>query len=70
MTMQKVFDIEIDKLTRSIENTITGDTFKTEVLRFSTKDFKLLKKSNWFFDWKAEANHPDTFVYKLVVCHS
>ena len=31
-------DIEIDKLTRSIENVITGDCFPTEILPLSKPD--------------------------------
>lgn len=64
---QQPFDIEIDKLTRSIENAITGDNFKTEVLELSLADIRKLKKAEWLFDWKAEAKQPDRKVYKLVI---
>ena len=67
MTKQKPFDIEIDKLTRSIENAITGDSFKTEILEVTVKDIKSLKESEWFFDWKAEAKGANNTVYKLVI---
>ena len=63
----KPFDIEIDKLTRSIENAITGDSFKTEVLELTPKDIKSLKKADWLFDWKAEAKQKDKSIYKLVI---
>lgn len=46
----KSIDIEIDKLTNSIENRISGDSFDTMVLDF-TKTEKGYKKTNWRFDW-------------------
>lgn len=70
MAKYKPFDIEIDKLTRSIENEITGDSFKTDVLELRTKDIKLLKKSDWLFDWKAEAKQSGKAVYKLVIVNN
>ena len=54
MTLNRQVNIEIDKLTRSIENAISGDSFKTEVLHLSAKDLKSFKKTAWLFDWKAE----------------
>jgi hypothetical protein len=67
MTSSKQIDIEIDKLTRSIENVITGDSFKTEVLLFSAKDLKQLKKTDWLFDWKSESSNKDKSIHKLVI---
>lgn len=67
MTKQREFRIEIDKLTRSIENAITGDSFKTEVLQLTSEDLKSLKKSEWLFNWKTEAKQLDRTVYKLVI---
>ncbi len=69
LTMAKhgPFNIKIDKLTRSIENAITGDSFKTEVLELTAKDIKSLKKSDWLFDWKAEAKQSDKTICKLVI---
>ena len=43
MAKHQPFDIEIDKLTRSIENAISGDSFKTEVLEFTLADIRKLK---------------------------
>lgn len=60
-------DIEIDKLTRSVENAISGDSFRTEVLEITPKDIKALKKTEWLFDWKAEAKDKGKSVYKLVI---
>jgi len=67
MAKQITFDIEIDKLTRSIENSITGDSFKTQVIELSPADIKYLKKSDWLFDWKAEAKETSKKIYKLVI---
>lgn len=48
-------DFVIDRLTNSIENTITGDNFQTEVSLFTIEDNKLcVKKNGWNFDWKIE----------------
>lgn len=67
MAKHKPFDIEIDKLTRSIENSITGDSFKTQVLELTSKDIKSLKKPDWLFDWKAAFKQSDKIVYKLII---
>lgn len=67
MTNSRPFDIEIDKLTRSIENAITGDNFKTEVLEVTRADIRKFKKSDWLFDWKAETKRQNVAVYKLVI---
>ena len=67
MARHQPFDIEIDKLTRSIENAISGDSFKTEILELTLTDIRKLKKEDWFFDWKSEAKSKDKNVYKLVI---
>ena len=44
-------DIEIDKLTHSIENVITGDSFPTEILSLSKPDLiHLTPKNAWKLD--------------------
>lgn len=61
-------EIEIDKLTNSIENVITGDCFKTEIIHISELDLKeISKKNKWLFNWKSEFKSPDRDVYKLVI---
>lgn len=61
-------DFEVDKLTRSIENVVTGDSFPTEVLQLTKSDVKILtKKNGWKFDWGKELNHLDREVYKLTI---
>lgn len=58
-------DFEIDKLTNSIENTITGEFFDTEVTRLYFNDRKQLKKHDWVFDWHKELNDTANEIYKL-----
>ena len=66
--IQSEIDIEIDKLTNSIENRITNDGFQTEVLILEKADLKhISKKNGWLFDWKAEFQLPDRNVYKLTI---
>ena len=50
-----IVDIEIDKLTNSIQNTISGDSFATDILRLTLNDIKqVTKKNGWNFNWKSE----------------
>jgi hypothetical protein len=65
--LQQLFSTEIDKLTRSIENAVTSDSFRTEVLELTTADIRKLRKTGWVFDWKSEAKKPDRKVYKLII---
>ena len=61
-------DIEIDKLTHSIENVVTGDIFPTEVLPLSkTELVHLTRKNGWKFDWKKEYQQSDRKVFKLTI---
>ena len=63
-----LLDFKIDKLTNSIENIISKDSFKTEVLPVSHKDLSsITKKNGWRFNWKSEFNDPERSVYKLVI---
>jgi hypothetical protein len=67
MAFHQPFDLEIDKLTRSIENAISGDSFKTEILEIAATDIRKLKKADWLFNSKSEAKLKDRKVYKLVI---
>lgn len=61
-------DFVIDKLTNSIENRITGDSFPTNVTHLTKADLKTVtKKNGWVFDWKLELNQPEREVYKLTI---
>jgi len=59
-------DFIIDKLTNSIENVITGDSFATEIKVLTRNDLKSIRKANgWLFNWRDEINEPAREVYKL-----
>lgn len=61
-------DFIVDRLTNSIQNTISGDTFQTEVSRFTMKDIKqTTKKNGWNFNWKSELDNDINEVYKLTI---
>ncbi len=60
-------EIEIDKLTNSIENVVSGDIFDTEVIQLFSKDTKQISKSNWQFNWQGQLKLVDREVYKLVI---
>ena len=64
-------DFIIDKLTNSIQNTISGDSFDTEVLRLTNADLKQVQKKNgWNFDWKVEFEDNKKEVFKLTISHN
>lgn len=45
--------IEIDKLTNSIENVVTGEVFATVVAPVAAADLKTTtKKNGWLFKWR------------------
>jgi hypothetical protein len=61
-------DFIVDKLTNSIENIQTGDSFPTNITLLSRADLKsVTKKIGWQFDWKFELNQPEREVYKLTI---
>jgi hypothetical protein len=61
----------IDKITDSILNTISGDSFQTEVSRLTSIDLKIItKNNNWNFDWKSEFNNIQKEVYKLTIVNN
>ncbi len=60
-------DIEIDKLTNSIENTVSGDIFDTEIFQLLPKEIKLIKKADWQFNWQEQIKFNDRETYKLVI---
>lgn len=67
----KGLEFVIDKITNSIENAVTGDSFQTEVSILTHSDLKLLSdKKLWVFDWKAELKDPKKEVFKLTIVHN
>jgi len=64
-------EFEVDKLTNSIENVVTGDSFATEISVVAQADLKLVtKKNKWQFDWKFEYKQPEREVYKLTIVNN
>jgi hypothetical protein len=64
-------DFEVDKLTYSIENIVTGDSFATDITIISISDLKtVIKKTGWQFDWKLELKQPERDVYKLTIVNN
>ena len=54
--------IEIDKLTNSIENATTGESFHTLFTKVKAKE---IKKIDWLFDWHLELKNKNYEVYKM-----
>jgi hypothetical protein len=65
--IKREVSVEIDKLTNSIENAISGDVFDTEFHRLTKSHKKQIKKRQWLFDWHAEISIKEREVYKLTI---
>ena len=64
-------DFIIDKLTNSIQNTISGDSFQTEVSILTKSDLKqVTKKNGWNFNWNQEFKNINREVYKLSIVNN
>jgi hypothetical protein len=64
-------DFVVDKLTNSIVNTISGDSFQTQISQFTTEDAKRIsKKDKWNFDWKSELKDNAKELYKLTIVNN
>jgi len=64
-------DFNIDKLTNSIENVVTRDSFRTEISLINHLDLKLVKKNQgWQFNWQNELKEPAREVYKLTIVNN
>ena len=64
-------DFEVDKLTDSIQNVVSGDSFATDITIISISDLKTVtKKNGWQFDWKLELRQPERDVYKLTIVNN
>ena len=68
MADKYIVSIEIDSLTDSIRNSISGDSFRTEVRRVNENDLKIISKKNgWKFNWGNEFKLKDRAVFKLII---
>jgi len=64
-------DIEIDELTNSIRNIVSGDSFPTDITRITISDLKTISTNNgWQFDWKLELKQPERDVFKLTIVNN
>lgn len=71
MNRKTGLDFDVDKLTNSIENVVTGDCFPTDITLITTNDLKTVtKKLGWQFDWKLEFKQPARDVYKLTIVNN
>ena len=64
-------DFIVDKLTNSIENVVTGDSFATEISILTANDLKTAtKKNGWLFNWRDEFKEPARDIYKLTIVNN
>ena len=64
-------DFIIDKLTNSIENVQSGDSFPTEVSLLTKAELKsIIKKNGWRFNWASEFKLPERDIYKLTIANN
>lgn len=64
-------DFIIDKLTNSIENVVTGDSFATDISVLTHSDLKTVSKKNgWLFNWRNEFKEPAKDIYKLTIVNN
>ena len=64
-------DFVVDKLTNSIENVVSGDSFSTDISLISnTTLMTATKKNGWAFDWKEEARQLERDIYKLTIVNN
>ena len=64
MAKKREIDVEIDRLTNSIVNVISGDVLETEFHIVSKKE---IKKKDWLFDWHLELANKQAHVYKMTI---
>jgi len=64
-------DFVIDKLTNSIENVQSGDSFPTDISLLTTSELKNITKQNgWRFNWNSEFKQPERDVFKLTITNN
>ena len=68
--LSRRLSIEIDKLTNSIENTLSGEVFDTEIRRLGKSDLKVVKKPDWLFDWRSEFKTSNKEIYILTTVNN
>ncbi|MEO8210517.1 MAG: hypothetical protein ABI840_08140 [bacterium] len=63
-------NIEIDELTTSIENVLTGEIFKTDIVKLTSKENHQIKRTEWDFNWSDELKNENAKVYKLTTINN
>jgi len=64
-------DFIVDKLTDSFLNTISGDSFETQVGILKQTDIdKLSGETGWNFNWRTEFESLEKEVYKLSIVNN
>ncbi len=70
-SQQAELDFIIDKLTNSIINVISGDSFQTEISNLAKSDLSSVSlKRGWNFNWKNEFQDIQKEVYKLTIVNN
>lgn len=69
--METGLDFIIDKLTNSIENVQSGDSFPTDISLLTVAELKEITiKNGWRFNWKNEIKTPQRDVFKLTITNN
>jgi hypothetical protein len=69
--LNKGLDFIIDKLTNSIENVQSGDSFPTDISLLTMAELKnITKKNGWRFNWASEIKVPERDIYKLTIANN
>ena len=64
-------DFIIDRLTNSIENVQSGDSFPTEISLLTKSELKnITKKNGWKFNWAGEFKVAEREIYKLTIANN
>ena len=61
-------NFEVDRLTNSIENAVSGEVFDTLIVKVT--DGKEIKKNDWNFNWHTEIKDKTKQVYKLTTINN
>jgi hypothetical protein len=63
-------DFIVDKLTNSIENSLSAEVFDTQIIRITDKDIKTINQKDWQFNWKSEYKDKSKEIYKLTTINN
>ena len=63
-------DFEVDHLTNSIENAISGEVFDTVVTLLNPPDTRQIKRTEWTFNWQTEIKDKAKQIFKLTTVNN